>query len=68
LKEFQHGVLPSGAYGKRGPAHNTNSHFAPTYRKVVNLPGLLKTKRLNEWWKTKLKGTSNKRELKRLEV
>jgi len=48
------------------PAHKTNSHFAPTYRKVVNLPGLLKAKRLNEWWKTKLKGTANKRELKGL--
>ena len=40
------GGLQQGAWRRR-PAHTQTIHFAPTARKVVNLPGLLKTKGLN---------------------
>ena len=46
------------------PAHNTNSHFSPTYRKVVNLPGLLKTKRLNEMVENKVERNSEQKRMK----
>ena len=40
------GGLQQGAW-RRGPAHSQTINFAPMARKVVNLPGLLKTKGLN---------------------